>query len=199
MKILIASKNPAKIKYYSEGLKNIGVEVINLNDINIDIDIEESGKNAVENAIIKARTYYNATNMTTIGIDDNLYIEGLSDDEQPGTHVRRIKDKRLTDKEAIDYYINIVEKLGGKVTAKWVKGIAICKDKETVTFEIAKKSFYLVTKPSKIINTGYPLDSISIIPEFNKYLTELTEEEKIKYKENDGCSIEIMNFLKENI
>ena len=41
----------------------------------------------------------------------------------------------------------------------------------------AKNKFYLVDTESKKRHPGYPLDSISIIPEFNKYLTDLTEEE----------------------
>lgn len=199
MKVLFASKNPSKIKHYVGELEKIGIEVLNLNDINVDIEIEENGKNAVENAIKKSEPYYKATNITTIAIDDNLYIEGLKEEEQPGTHVRRVQNKRLTDEEMLNHYINIVKKLGGKAEARWVKGVAICKNGKIITTECKKNKFFLVTKPSETIREGYPLDSISVIPEFNKYLTELSNEEKTIYRSNDNCSKSIIDFIKENI
>jgi len=198
MEILFASKNPAKIKYYSEEIEKPDLKVLTLNDINIELEVKEDGKNAIENAIQKAKTYYEATNMTTIGIDDTLYIEGLSEEEQPTTHVRRINGKRLNDEELLNYYIDVVNKLGGKVEAKWVKGIAICSEKGIKTFEYSRNKFYFVSEKSKIIREGYPLDSISIIPEFGKYLTELTDEERKIYKKNNSSKA-IVDFIKENI
>ena len=198
MKILFASKNPAKISYYAEELKKLDLEILTLKDLDLELEIKEDGKNAIENAIQKAKPYYEATHITTIGIDDNLYLEGLSDEEQPATHVRRINGKRLNDDEILDYYINVVKKLGGKADAKWVKGIAICSNKGIKTFEYSRSKFYFVTEKSKIMHEGYPLDSISIIPEFGKYLTELTEEERKIYKQNSSSKA-ILDFIKENI
>lgn len=198
MKILFASKNPAKINYYAEELKKLNLEILTLKDLDLELEIKEDGKNAIENAIQKAKPYYEATNITTIGIDDNLYLEGLSDEEQPATHVRRINGKRLNDDEILDYYINVVKKLGGRAEAKWVKGIAICSSKGIKTFEYSRSKFYFVTEKSKIMHEGYPLDSISIIPEFGKYLTELTEEERKIYKQNSSSKA-ILDFIKENI
>lgn len=198
MKILFASKNPAKISYYAEELKKLDLEILTLKDLDLDLEIKEDGKNAIENAIQKAKPYYEATNITTIGIDDNLYLEGLSDEEQPATHVRRINGKRLNDDEILDYYINVVKNLGGRADAKWVKGIAICSSKGIKTFEYSRSKFYFVTEKSKIMHEGYPLDSISIIPECGKYLTELNEEERKIYKQNSSSKA-ILDFIKENI
>ena len=198
MKILFASKNPAKIKYYAEELEKLDLEVLTLNDIDLELDIKEDGKSATENAIQKAKPYFEATNITTIGIDDTLYIEGLSDEEQPATHVRRINGKRLNDDEILKYYIDVVKNLGGKVEAKWVKGIAICSKEGTKTFEYSRSKFYFVEEKSSVMHEGYPLDSISIIPEFGKYLTELNPEERKIYKQNSSSKA-ILDFIKENI
>ena len=40
-------------------------------------------------------------------------------------------------------------------------------------------------KPCKKRNPGYPLDSISIMPECNKYFVELTEEDRNRNKQED--------------
>ena len=196
--VLFATTNPAKVKSYKEELKKIGIELKTIKDLDINIDVEENGKNAIENACIKAKAYYNATKMPTIGMDNNLFIEELPEEKQPGTYVRRINGKYLTDDEMIEYYTKLVNEYGGKLTAKWVYGMAIYNGKEEKTYTWSKDHFYFIDKPSQKRNTGYPLDSITIVPEFNKYLVELTEEEKNEYKKKNNIK-EVVDFIVNNI
>ncbi len=184
MEVLFATTNPAKIKSYKEKLENRGIKVLTLKDIDLNIDIEETGSTAIENACIKAENYGKIAKKVTISIDTNLFFENLPESAQPGTHVRRVDGKTLTDEEMITYYKNLANKYGGKIVAKWVNGIAIYNGKETKTYSYEKDEFYLVNKESEKRHEGYPLDSISIIPEFNKYLTDLTEEELKLREEN---------------
>lgn len=184
MKVLFATTNPAKVNKYAEGLTKKGIELLTLKDLNLKIDVNENGKDAIENAYIKAKAYYDATGIISIGMDNTLFIEELPKDKQPGTHVRRVNGKELSDEEMIKYYTNLVKKYGGKLTAKWVYGMVIYNGKEAKTYTWNKSNFYFVDTPSEKRNPGYPLDSIAIIPEFNKYLVELTEEEK---KSNVRC------------
>ena len=192
MKVLFATTNPAKIKKYSGRLKENGIEVITLKDIDVNINIEENGKNALENAYIKAKTSYDATNIISIGMDNNLFIEDLPEEKQPGTHVRRINGKELNDEEMIEYYTNLVKQYGGKLTAKWVYGMVVYDGKEAKKYTWSKSHFYFVDKPCKIRNLGYPLDSISIMPEYNKYFVELTKEEK---NNNQNGEDDVIEFL----
>ena len=39
------------------------------------MDIDENGKDALENAYIKAKAYYEVTGLPTIGMDNTLFIE----------------------------------------------------------------------------------------------------------------------------
>ena len=194
MKVLFATTNPAKIKRYVDKLKEKNIEVLTIKDLGINLKPEETGKNAIENAYIKAKTYYDETKIPTIGIDNNLYIEGLPEEKQPGTHVRRVNGKELTDDEMIDYYCKLVSEYGGKLTAKWVYGMVIYDGKEPKEYSWSKSHFYLVNKPCEKRNPGYPLDSISIMPECNKYFVDLTEEDrdkdKVNYRED-----EVIDFI----
>lgn len=61
-----------------------------------------------------------------------------------------------------------------------------------------KEHFYFVDKPCEKRNPGYPLDSISIMPEFNKYFVELTEEDKQKYKNKDNKD-DVIEFIVKNV
>ena len=125
---------------------------------------------------------------------------GLPDEKQPGTHVRRINGKELNDEEMIEYYSKLVNEYGGKLTAKWVYGMVIYDGKETNEYSWSKGHFYFIDKPCEKRNPGYPLDSISIMPECNKYFVDLTEEDKNKnqkdYNEDDVIEFIVKNLKK---
>jgi len=191
MKVLFATTNPAKVKRYASKLQDKGVDVLTLKDIDIKIKVEETGKNAIENAYLKAKAYYEATGIATIGIDDNLFMEELSEEKQPGTNVRRVNGKELTDEEMIQYYSNLAKENGGKLTAKWVYGMVIYDGKEPKQYTWSTEDFYLIDKVHEIRNPGYPLDSISVVPKINKYFVELPHEEK-KDKNNKNHVIDFI-------
>ena len=86
-------------------------------------------------------------------------------------------------KDAVNAMINWRERLleHGDSTVKNAEDSFNNDDrKEVKEYTWSKSDFYFVDKPCEKRNPGYPLDSISIVPEFNKYLVELTEEEKTK-------------------
>lgn len=198
MKVLFATTNQAKVGKYKEALKERGIELITINDLDFKLDIDENGKNAIENAYIKAKAYYERAKIPTIGMDNCLFIEELPEEKQPGTHVRRVNGKELTDEEMIEYYTNLVKEYGGKLTAKWVYGMVICNGQERKEYSWSKSNFYLVDKPCEKRNPGYPLDSISVMPENNQYWLELTDEQKKKSKEKSNTD-DVIEFIVNNI
>ena len=197
-KVLFATINPAKVKKYKEQLEEKGIELITIEDLDFVLPINENGKSAIENAYIKAKAYYDVIKIPTIGMDNYLFIEELPEEKQPGAYVRRVNGKRLSDEEMITYYTHLVKNYGGKLTAKWVYGMVICNRKNTKEYSWSKDHFYFIDKPSPKRNPGYPLDSITIVPEFNQYLIELTKEQKEQYKAKDKID-EVVNFIVQNV
>lgn len=197
-KVLFATINPAKVKKYKEQLEEKGIELITIEDLDFVLPINENGKSAIENAYIKAKAYYDVIKIPTIGMDNYLFIEELPEEKQPGAYVRRVNGKRLSDEEMITYYTHLVKNYGGKLTAKWVYGMVICNGKNTKEYSWSKDHFYFIDKPSPKRNPGYPLDSITIVPEFNQYLIELTKEQKEQYKAKDKID-EVVNFIVQNV
>ena len=197
--VLFATGNPTKAKRFSKGLKEKGIEVVTLNDIDTEIEIEENGKDAIENALIKARAYSKVVDIPVFAMDDNLYLENVPEDKQPGMYVRRVNGKRLNDDEMIEHYINLVKEYGtdGKLTCRWVYGMAVINNDIESTYTWSKEDFYMVDTQSDKINPGYPLNSISINKKLNKYFTEITEEEKAILQEDESDVVEfIANSLK---
>ena len=90
MKVLFATTNPAKIKKYAEKLKEKNIEVLTIKDLGINLKPEETGKNAIENAYIKAKAYYDKTKIITIGMDNNLYIEELPEEKYVDNGIERM-------------------------------------------------------------------------------------------------------------
>ncbi len=200
--ILFATKNESKSKRFSKGLLEHGYEVISLNDIGTNIDVDESGNNAIDNAIIKARAYTNITDLPIIAMDDTLFLEGVSEDKQPGTHVRRVNGKTLNDEEMIEHYIDLVNTYGkdGKITARWVYGMCLIYNNKEYTYTWSKDDFYIVNKRNDKLNPGYPLNSISINKKLNKYFTDVKLEDdvdKVQHDEN-GVVEFIVNSIKDS-
>lgn len=197
-KILFATGNMAKVNRFLDGLLAKDIQILTLKDIDVNLNIEENGKDAIENALIKARAYYEKTKIPTLAMDDTLYLENVPTNKQPGMYVRRVGGKTLTDDEMISYYSVLAKEYGnnGKLTASWIYGMALIKDGKEYTYTWSKNDFYIVSTPSNIINPGYPLNTISINKKLNKYFTDMTAEDKLEVKEDES---DVIEFISTNI
>lgn len=197
--LIFATNNATKSKRFSKGLKEYDIEILSLKDINLTLDVNEDGSDAISNALIKARACYNATKKASMGMDDTLYFDGVPDDLQPGLFVRRVNGKTLTDEEMIEHYTNLVKKYGvdGKLNCKYVYGLAVINEKgEEYTYTWEKTNFYMVDTVSDKMNSGYPLDSISKYKGLDKYFSELSEDEKKNVSDSED---HVVSFIKSHI
>jgi len=179
MKILFATHNKAKLKLYKEGLEDYNIQVLSLDDLNIDKEVDETGSKPSENAYLKAKEYVKISNMITISVDDGLIFYDYPAERQPGVNVRRINGESKTDDEMIKHYINEVNTYGidGKLNGKWIKSLAIAIDEENIITHDFNVDKIFVNVATDRRNPGYPLDSMSLDPNFNKYTVDLTKEE----------------------
>ena len=197
--IIFATTNQSKSKRFSKGLKELGIEVLSLKDIDVKLDVEEDGSTAIENALIKARECYKKTKKPSMGMDDTLYMEGVPEDRQPGLFVRRVNGKSLTDEEALEYYTNLVKEYGvdGKINCKWIYGLAVINEKgEEATYTWSKDNFYMVSSRSDKINPGYPLNSISKYKRLDKYFTDVTDDDIKILNDNED---DVVDFIASHI
>lgn len=197
--LVFATGNQAKIARFFDKLQKEDIKLESIKELNIRLDCEENGKNAVENALIKARCCHEMCKNAVMGMDDTLYMEGVPEDKQPGLFVRRVNGKTLNDEEMIEHYKNLVDEYGqdGKINCKWIYGLAIIDEKgKESTYTWEKADFYMVNKVSDKINPGYPLNSISKYKKLDKYFTDITEEEKERIKVDES---DVINFIKNHI
>lgn len=196
MKILFGTTNPSKLSWYNDLFKEFGLEIIGLNDAGIDeIEIAENGATPEENALIKAKEYYNLAKMPTLAIDYGLYIEKFSNDKQPGMQVRRVGGKRLSDQEMTEYYKNELNEIGGESSGQWITGMALIFGEDQVFSQSFASDTFFTSQECLIKTEGEPLNSLQYIKDLGKYKSEMTNTEKAKLvlKQNE----KIKNFVNE--
>lgn len=197
MKVLIGTNNAAKIKKYSEMLKELNIEYCTLKDINVDIDIKETGNTVEENSMIKARAYYNETKIPVITDDSGLELDNLPKEMQPGVFVRRHNGKELSDEEIIELYSKEIENVGGETTGAFNIAITIIDDKGKEYVKVTRHDRVFVSKPCKERTKGYPMNSLIYDKEKKIYLAQIYEGKAI-INENKLAQEEL-KFIKESL
>ncbi|TSA44356.1 hypothetical protein D4R51_03950 [bacterium] len=178
-KITFGTTNEAKVKQIQGALAPIGVEVVGAINKS-SLPPVEDGKTAQENARKKALTYAKALNTTVLSMDNALYFDELSTEEQPGLNVRRINSngEKATDEEMRIYYAELIRRFGETTTGHWKFGIcaATPEGKFEETTIVSPRIFTSVPSPKTV--PGYPLESIQIDPQTEKYISEMSQEEQ---------------------
>lgn len=180
MRILYGTTNQAKLESMKSRIQSLDIEIIGLNDINQPIPIvNENGNNPLENAKIKAKAYYEAFSMPVFSCDSGLYFDGVEETLQPGTYVRRVNGKELTDEEMIDYYARMAKEHGGQLIGRYRNAICLMVDADTCFSSmdemLATEPFMIVGKAHDKRVKGYPLDSLSVDIKSGKYFYDLEE------------------------
>ncbi len=74
MKVIAATSNPGKLREIVRILSPLGFEVIDPPDV---LKVEETGSSFLENALIKAKAYFDRFGMPTVADDSGLEVEAL--------------------------------------------------------------------------------------------------------------------------
>ena len=181
-KVLIATGNLGKFNIYKAVFDELGIECTNIKEVGINIDVDENGKNEVENAVIKAKGYHEATGMPVLANDSGLVIDKFKPEDQPGALVRRYKGKELSDEEMIQVYVDKLNEVGGSSTGHYNVALALINEKGELFTREFKPKRYFVNKPSSVIKKGVPLSSLSYDEVSGKYMSEMTTIERNNYE-----------------
>ncbi|MCM0648147.1 hypothetical protein NBE98_07130 [Clostridium swellfunianum] len=189
MKLLYGTTNQAKLEHMRQILDDLGIEIVGLKDVDLQLEVDESGNNPLENARIKALAYYRAVGMPTFSCDSGLYIEGLEEDKQPGVHVRRVQNKYLDDEEFIQYYSKLVTELGKETIAKFKNAICLVMDEKNILEydgDDISDNFIMTSKIHAKRIEGFPMNSISLDIETGSYFVDEDSNNKNEEKLTKG-------------
>lgn len=124
--LVIGTGNQAKVDMLRSALAPLGMHVFGTKELDIDLQIDEDGATAQENARKKSLAYAGVLDKPVLSMDIALYIDGLPEEQQPGIHTRRIPGQvgDANDEEMLVYYANLFDRLGGEVGGHW--DMALC-------------------------------------------------------------------------
>ena len=173
MKLVLASKNPKKLKEMNEILSGMGVEVCLQADVGIDIDVEETGTTFEENSLLKARAVMEASGLPAIADDSGLCVDALNG--APGVYSARYGGEGLDD--AGRYRLLLSSMPAGKPrTAKFVSVITCCFPNGDVLTARGECPGTIAFAPMGEGGFGY--DPVFFLPKLKKTFAQLSAEEK---------------------
>ena len=185
--MIFATNNINKLKELQDIFNNQNIK--SLNDLNINIDIEETGKTFYDNALIKAKEVYNLTKIPTIADDSGLIFDELKD--WPGVYTKRIEiDAKKINLTRNEYLIEKSKSLKSK------KITAIC----CLVYYDGKKIIRATGKMHGTITdkeypgNGFGFDSIFMLKD-KRIVSELLPHEKNLLSHRYQASIKLKDKL----
>ncbi len=147
--LLLATTNMHKLEEYHSIFSDIPFRLLSLRDVQLDIDVEETGTTFAENAQLKALAYASASGMLALADDSGLEIDALGG--VPGIYSARFAGVSTSYAERFRLLLGQLQGLPmSQRTARFRCAIAI----------------------------GFGYDPIFLIPEAGKTTAELLPEEK---------------------
>src|SRR3989344_1621623 len=107
MKILLATRNPAKIKDYQRILEEESLSIATLESLGIKNEFEEEANTFEENARAKALFYHQLAQLPTLADDGGFEIDYLNGG--PGVNSRRWLGKEASDEEIIEHLKQVIK------------------------------------------------------------------------------------------
>jgi XTP/dITP diphosphohydrolase len=171
MRLLIATRNPGKVREYSQLLDGAGYELVSLKEYP-DIDVEETGSTFEENARLKALTCAQITGLFTLADDSGLEVDAL--DGAPGVYSARYAGPGASDAQRWQKLLAALHQVpGGQRAARFRCVIALAwPDGRCETFEGACEG-EIALGPSG--SNGFGFDPVFYMPEYGQTMAELPE------------------------
>lgn len=174
-KLLLASRNPGKIREFRDLLREVPLELLMPGDLGLALDIHEGGSTYAENASKKAREYANASGLVCMGDDSGLEVAALGG--APGLFsARYLPQPGSTDADRRAYLLDNLQDCPRPWLARFRCCVAIASPRGDLDLTEG-------TCPGEIIpeergTNGFGYDPIFLLSEIDKTMAELTMAEK---------------------
>jgi XTP/dITP diphosphohydrolase len=184
-RILIATTNPAKLAEYRILLRQMGIDLdpMSLAEAGITEVAEENAETFRDNALAKARFYFERGKLPTLADDGGLEVDALGG--APGVRSHRwLGPEASTDRALAEEVIRRMEGVEKpRRTARIRAALAlIYKNDAEVREVVAEDSIEGLIAPRAFpeVRTGFPYRAVLWLPELSCYLGELGDEEEAR-------------------
>jgi XTP/dITP diphosphohydrolase len=174
-KLLLATSNQGKIREYRFLLDGLGYQITTLIEQGITKIVTESGSNYEQNARLKAITYAELSQLTTLADDSGLEVDALNG--EPGIKSARFAGEAATDAEKVRLLLDILNGiLLEKRTARFKCVIAIAIPGGRL--ELCHGECHGMVAFEAKGENGFGYDPIFLLPKIGKTMAELPFEMK---------------------
>jgi XTP/dITP diphosphohydrolase len=202
-RLLIATTNPAKLDEYRLILRRAGIELglVALAELGISETPEETGATFSENALIKARFYFQRARIATLADDGGLEIDALGG--EPGVRSHRWLgsdgNKNDSDRALVEEVIRRMKGVeAGRRTARIRATIALIHEKGGAIRERTAEGAIegvIAERAYPEIRAGFPYRAVLVIPGRNCYLGELGDEEEAQISQRRIAVLKLRDEL----
>jgi XTP/dITP diphosphohydrolase len=196
--ILIATSNKSKADEYRQLLSSLPVEVVTAKDLGLNPP-EETGQSVKENALLKARAYYAASELPTLSDDGAFEIDAL--DGRPGIYGHRWVNgtEDVTDEEIITHTLKEMKHVpDGKRTARMHIAIVFI-DSEGKEHIAEGDINGVITRDVHAYTPGFPYRAVFYVPQFGKMYGELTPSEHTAIGHRQKAFQKLLPIIKASI
>ena len=173
--LLLATSNPHKLEEFRTIFSDLPLRLLSLTDVQLNVDVEETGNTFAENAELKGRAYAQMSHMFTLADDSGLEIDALGG--VPGVHSARYLGRETSYEERFRV---ILEQLKGlpleQRSARFRCVIALAETSGKI--HVVEGIVEGVIAESPRGTNGFGYDPIFFLPELGKTFAELEPEDK---------------------
>ena len=195
MKMILATHNRDKCAEMNAILGEISIELLSLDDFPDIDEIVEDGNTLEENALIKARTVYKMTNLSSWADDTGLEVDALNG--EPGIYSARYAGETCSYSDNINKLLKNMENIPAeKRTARFQTAIAfVGNNMELVSKGIVEGK--ITTEPKGFGGFGY--DPVFYVLEKGKTYSEMNMTEKNQISHRGKAIQEILKLLQSRL
>lgn len=173
--LLLATTNRHKLEEFRAIFAGAPFQLCSLRDVELDIDVEETGQTFAENAKIKALAYARLSGLMTLSDDSGLEIDALAG--APGVLSARFAGRETAYEERFRLILQQLQgRVGAQRSARFRCAIAIAEPTGYCRIVEGTIEGQIADRPRGLEGFGY--DPIFLVPELDKTTAELTPEQK---------------------
>lgn len=179
-RLLIATTNPAKLAEYRLLLARYSLKLLSLRDLGIEREPAETGATFAENALIKARFYFQLAGLPTLADDGGLEVDALGG--APGVNSHRWlgadADDTMLAEEIVRRMAEVPDRRRG---ARIRCALALVYEREgTVVEQVVDAAIegVIAHQVYRPVRPGFPYRAVLYLPARGCYLAQLGEAEE---------------------